>query len=83
MGPAAFPQNLILKDGLEAFLMPLRPGEMGDLQAFFRTFPEEERMVLTDDVTTPEWGKRVEQAGKQPYGDQGNYRSVWKISKTS
>jgi hypothetical protein len=33
--------------------------------------------------STPEWGKRVEQAGKQPYGDQGNYRSVWKISKTS
>ena len=33
--------------------------------------------------SAPEWARRIEQTGKQPYGDQRNYRPVWKISRAS
>jgi len=33
--------------------------------------------------SSPEWGRRIEQSGKQPYGSHRNYRPTWKISKRS
>jgi RimJ/RimL family protein N-acetyltransferase len=61
MGPESFPQNLHLRDGSKVVLLPLKPGDMDDLQDFYRGLPEEERMVLKDDVTTPEWAQRFRQ----------------------
>ena len=58
MGPESFPQNLSLRDGAAVTLGPLKPGDMDALQTFYRGLPEEERMVLKDDVTTPEWAQR-------------------------
>jgi RimJ/RimL family protein N-acetyltransferase len=54
----SFPQNLSLRDGASVTLSPLKPGDMDALQTFYRGLPEAERMVLKDDVTTPEWAQR-------------------------
>lgn len=61
MGPESFPRSLSLRDGTVVTLQPLKPGDMADLQAFYRNLPEEERLVLKDDVTTPEWAVRFMQ----------------------
>lgn len=60
MGPESFPQNFTLRDGSVVMLAPLKPGDMPELQAFYRALPEEERMVLKDDVTTAEWARRFQ-----------------------
>jgi RimJ/RimL family protein N-acetyltransferase len=61
MGPETFPQTISLRDGNLVALQPLKPGDMDTLQAFYGALPEEERMVLKDDVTTPEWAQRFKQ----------------------
>ncbi len=61
MGPESFPQNIHLRDGSSATLLPLKPGDMDALQAFYRNLPEEERLVLKDDVASPQWAKSFHQ----------------------
>lgn len=61
MAHDTFPQTYVLRGGPEVVLQPLRPGDMPALQVFYRALPEEERMVLKDDVTTPEWAHRFQQ----------------------
>jgi len=61
MGPTSYPQTLLLRDGTTVTVMPLKPRDMPALVSFYGGLTEEERMVLKDDVTTPEWALRNQQ----------------------
>jgi RimJ/RimL family protein N-acetyltransferase len=60
----SFPASITLRDGTAVTLTPLQPTCTNALLAFYRHLPEEDRLVLKDDVTTAEWAegflKRVE-----------------------
>ena len=58
MGPDSFPKKLVLRDGSTVTLLPLKPRDMEDLLAFYRGLSPEDRLVLRDDVTSPEWAER-------------------------
>ena len=88
MGPETYPRDLCLRDGSTVVLQPLKPGDMPALLAFYRDLPEEERMVLKDDVTTPEWARRFQErletgevvslvavAGREVVGEGTLYRT--------
>ena len=52
-----FPANVTLRDGTAVTITPLEPPCANALLAFYRHLPEEDRLVLKDDVTTPEWAE--------------------------
>lgn len=58
MDPQDFPETITLKDGTEVHFSVLRPDEGANLQAFYRALPEEDRMVLKDDVRLSGWLER-------------------------
>jgi len=53
----SFPANLTLRDGTILAVTPLQPSDSGALLAFYRSLPEEDRLVLRDDVTTADWAE--------------------------
>jgi len=55
MAPDMFPATITLRDGSSVVLTPLQPSCSGALLAFYRALPEEDRLVLRDDVTTGDW----------------------------
>jgi len=52
-----FPATVALRDGGSATITPLMPACSGALLAFYRHLPEEDRQVLRDDVTSPDWAE--------------------------
>lgn len=61
MGPESFPQTVALRDGETVAFQPLKPGDMDALRSFYGGLPEEDRLVLKDDVTTLDWSRRFRQ----------------------
>ncbi len=53
-----FPQPVTLRDGTHVVIRPLRAIDGSELLEFYRSFPEEERQFLRDDVSSPEWVDR-------------------------
>jgi len=53
-----FPQHLTLKDGTEVQFSILRSEEGEALHDFYRALPEEDRLVLKDDVRMNGWAER-------------------------
>ena len=53
----SFPANLTLRDGTILAVTPLQASDSGALLAFYRGLPEEDRLVLRDDVTTADWAE--------------------------
>ena len=53
----SFPVSVTLRDGAEITLVPLQPSDSGELLRFYGELPEEDRAMLRDDVTTPEWAE--------------------------
>ncbi|MDR3670605.1 MAG: GNAT family N-acetyltransferase [Holophaga sp.] len=53
----SFPASVALRDGSTVTLTPLQPSCSGALLAFYKHLPEEDRMVLKDDVTTSDWAE--------------------------
>jgi len=51
----SFPACVTLRDGTEVTLTPLQPADSGALWEFYRDLPEEDRLVLRDDVTSADW----------------------------
>ncbi len=52
-----FPAHVTLRDGSAVTVTPLQPSCSGALLAFYRHLPEEDRLVLKDDVTTGDWAE--------------------------
>ncbi len=50
----AYPKEASLKDGHRIVIRPLNNGDFDKLYAFFQTLPEEDRLFLRHDVTSPE-----------------------------
>jgi RimJ/RimL family protein N-acetyltransferase len=84
-----FPATVALRDGRSVVLTPMQPSCSGALLAFYRALPEEDRLVLRDDVTTTDWAesfmRRVEskevislvaKAGGKVVGEATLYRSL-------
>ena len=61
MGPESFPKKIELRDGSSVTILPLKPRDMPALVTFYGGLTAEERLVLKDDVTTPEWAERISQ----------------------
>ncbi len=58
MAPEGFPHMLALRDGSKVQLSILKPEEGKALHAFYRALPEEDRMVLKEDVRLTGWSER-------------------------
>jgi RimJ/RimL family protein N-acetyltransferase len=52
-----FPANITLRDGTAVTITPLLPSCSSQLLAFYRHLPEEDRLVLRDDVTSTDWAE--------------------------
>ncbi len=52
-----YPANVTLRDGTIVTITPLLPSCSGQLLAFYRHLPEEDRLVLRDDVTSADWAE--------------------------
>jgi RimJ/RimL family protein N-acetyltransferase len=50
----AYPKEAALKDGHRIVIRPLNSGDFDKLYAFFQALPEEDRLFLRHDVTSPE-----------------------------
>jgi len=85
----SYPAGVTLRDGAEVTLVPLQPSDAGALLAFYRGLPEEDRLVLRDDVTTHEWAETflrrvdtreiislVAKDGEEVVGEASLYRSL-------
>lgn len=53
-----FPEHVTLRDGTHVVIRPLRAIDGSELLEFYRALPEEERQLLRDDVSSPEWVDR-------------------------
>jgi RimJ/RimL family protein N-acetyltransferase len=53
----SFPADVALRDGSNVVMTPLQIGDSGALLTFYRHLPEEDRLVLKDDVTTADWAE--------------------------
>jgi GNAT superfamily N-acetyltransferase len=53
----SYPASVTLRDGSTVVLTPLQPSCSGALLAFYRHLPEEDRLMLRDDVTTSDWAE--------------------------
>lgn len=53
----SFPATVSLRDGGSVTLIPLQSPDASGLLAFYRALPEEDRLVLRDDVTTNDWAE--------------------------
>lgn len=58
MAPDGIPPSLSLRDGTQVQLSILRPEDMPGLHAFYKALPEEDRIVLKDDVRLTGWAER-------------------------
>lgn len=65
MRPAGFPVVSKLRNGVEATIRLLEPGDAHALLAFYRALPPEDLIFLKDDVTTQTWLDRY--MGKVDY----------------
>jgi RimJ/RimL family protein N-acetyltransferase len=53
----SFPAHITLRDASGVVVTPLQPDDSAALLAFYRQMPEEDRLVLRDDVTTTDWAE--------------------------
>jgi RimJ/RimL family protein N-acetyltransferase len=53
----SFPASVALRDGSTVIITPFQPSCSGSLLSFYRHLPEEDRLVLRDDVTTADWAE--------------------------
>jgi RimJ/RimL family protein N-acetyltransferase len=53
----SFPVSVTLRDGVDVTLSPLQPSDSGALLSFYSELPEQDRAMLRDDVTSPEWAE--------------------------
>jgi len=53
----SFPADVALRDGSNVVMTPLRTDDSGALLTFYRQLPEEDRLLLKDDVTTADWAE--------------------------
>ena len=51
----SFPADVTLRDNSVVSMTPLQSGDSGALLAFYRNLPEEDRLLLSDDVTSTDW----------------------------
>jgi L-amino acid N-acyltransferase YncA len=58
MALEGFPKKANLRDGSQVLLRPLSFEDSEGLLLLYRGLPEEDRLVLRDDVTRPEWSER-------------------------
>lgn len=58
MAPEGFPHTLSLRDGNQVQISILKPEDGKALHAFYRALPEEDRMVLKEDVRLTAWADR-------------------------
>jgi len=58
MAPEGFPHTLSLRDGSQVQIAVLKAEEGKALHAFYRGLPEEDRMVLKEDVRLSGWAER-------------------------
>ncbi len=58
MGHDTLPRNLTLHDERNVELAFLEVADYRELIEFYRSLPEQDRLVLKDDVTTQEWADR-------------------------
>lgn len=65
MGKDGFPQIVTLRDGAKAQVEPFKDKDATSLKTFYRQLPEEDRLVLKDDVTTEQWAKRFQSRVEQ------------------
>jgi RimJ/RimL family protein N-acetyltransferase len=85
----SFPATVTLRDGTAVTVTPLQSTCTTALLSFYRHLPEEDRLVLKDDVTTAEWAdgflKKVEtkevisliaKAGNKIVGEATLYRAL-------
>jgi RimJ/RimL family protein N-acetyltransferase len=85
----SFPADVILRDDSTVSVTPLQAADSGGLLAFYRGLPEEDRLVLRDDVTTADWAagflRKVEtrevislvaKAGGKVVGEASLYRTM-------
>jgi L-amino acid N-acyltransferase YncA len=94
MKPEAFSEEVSLHNGAKVVVRSPRAGDEGALLKFFRGLPEEDRLYLGDDVTTPEFVTRylaqgqsgrmvplVAEAGGELVGNAALYRHLhgWTI----
>lgn len=94
MGLEAFPIQVTLKDGPKVTLAPLDPEQGKPLRDFYRALPEEERLVLKDDVTSEGWCERflrkvesrevvslVARSGQKVVAEASLYRTLYGWSR--
>src|SRR5690349_3618063 len=55
MSLGAYPIEVTLRDGREVTIRPMELKDGPAVLQFFRALPEEDRLFLRDDVTSPEW----------------------------
>jgi RimJ/RimL family protein N-acetyltransferase len=53
----SYPASVSLRDGSTVTLTPFQPSCSGALLSFYRHLPEEDRLLLRDDVTTTDWAE--------------------------
>ena len=58
MALEGFPKRANLRDGSQMLLRPVSFEDAEALLLLYRGLPEEDRLVLRDDVTRPEWSER-------------------------
>jgi L-amino acid N-acyltransferase YncA len=58
MAPQGYPHTLALRDGTKIQIAILKQEEGKALHAFYRALPEEDRMVLKEDVRLAAWSER-------------------------
>jgi RimJ/RimL family protein N-acetyltransferase len=89
MGLDSYPADVPLRDGSTVTITPLLPADSEALVRFYRQLPEEDRLLLKDDVTTADWAegflKRVENRevisliakdGAEVVGEASLYRTL-------
>ena len=58
MAPEGYPHTLALREGSKVQVSILKPEDGKALHAFYRALPEEDRMVLKEDVRLAGWAER-------------------------
>ncbi len=58
MNLAEYPLQALLRDGTQVAIRPMEAKDGPPVLEFFRALPEEDRLFLRDDVTSPEWLER-------------------------
>ncbi len=94
MGLEGFPQQVTLKDGSHATLVPLERPDAKRLLDFYKNIPEEDRQLLRDDVTSEGWAERfmnmvesrqlvsiIAKHGQKVLGEGSLYRNLYGWSR--